>query len=100
MTTEEIVQEVTAVMREADKKFEMMGGSTRHYVRDLLIPMLEEKGLQVCKNNNLLKWVDSELRYRIEEIKNAEPAYIQRLTGAIGILERIKLRLEDKIPIP
>lgn len=43
------VDQVTEVMREADVLFEKSGGSTRHYVRDLLIPMLAEKGLIVRK---------------------------------------------------
>lgn len=39
------VAQVTQVMRDADKRFETSGGSTRHYVRDVLFPMLEEAGL-------------------------------------------------------
>jgi hypothetical protein len=45
----EIVDAVTEAMREADKMFETIGGSTRHYVRDLLLPILQEKGYEVIK---------------------------------------------------
>ena len=41
------VAEVTQVMRDADAKFKSVGGSTRHYVRDLLIPMMEDAGLLI-----------------------------------------------------
>lgn len=45
----EIVDVVTAAMREADPIFQKAGGSTRHYVRDLLLPILAEKGYEVVK---------------------------------------------------
>lgn len=41
------VDEVTIVMREADAKFKSIGGSTRHYVRDLLIPIMQDAGLLI-----------------------------------------------------
>jgi hypothetical protein len=43
----DIISSVTAVMRNADVYFETTGGGTRHYVRDLLLPMLDDAGLQV-----------------------------------------------------
>lgn len=47
--TYEIIDIVTEAMREADKMFETTGGSARHYVRDLLLPILQEKGYEVIK---------------------------------------------------
>jgi hypothetical protein len=49
----EIVDAVTAAMREADKMFETTGGSTRHYVRDLLLPILQEKGYEVVNTQSV-----------------------------------------------
>src|SRR5687768_4282169 len=55
----ELVRRMTAAMREADKTFERVGGSTRHHVRDCLLPVLEKHGLELhlsaksfgaCKN--------------------------------------------------
>jgi hypothetical protein len=46
---EQFIDEVTAIMREADPIFEKSGSSTRHYVRDLLLPMMEEKGLLIVR---------------------------------------------------
>lgn len=43
----ELVSRLTEVMREADRAFENVGGSTRHHVRDCLIPELEAAGLKV-----------------------------------------------------
>jgi len=43
----ELVRRMTAAMREADKHFERVGGSTRHHVRDCLLPILENHGLQL-----------------------------------------------------
>lgn len=48
-TTPETYDAVTAVMREADEKFHTSGGSTRHYVRDLLLPLLEQAGIRLCR---------------------------------------------------
>lgn len=44
MTKKELISTFTELMREADKRFENVGGSTRHYVRDVLLPLIEEKG--------------------------------------------------------
>jgi hypothetical protein len=46
---------VTAVMRDADKEFEKIGGSTRHYVRDVLLPLLEQAGIRLCRVNQKQK---------------------------------------------
>ena len=45
----EIVRRLTAAMREADRAFEGLhgGGSTRHHVRDCLLPILAKHGLSV-----------------------------------------------------
>lgn len=43
------VAEVTAALREADRAFEKVGGSTRHHVRDCLFPALEKHGLLVVR---------------------------------------------------
>lgn len=48
---EEAVQLLTHIMREADRQFERIGGSTRHYVRDILLPMLEQAGIKLCRVN-------------------------------------------------
>ncbi len=43
----ELVRRLTECMRIADRDFERVGGSTRHHVRDCLIPQLEAAGLYV-----------------------------------------------------
>ncbi len=43
----EIVRRMTAAMREADETFERAGGSTRHHVRDCLLPVLKKHGLEL-----------------------------------------------------
>jgi hypothetical protein len=42
-----MVRRMTAAMREADTHFEIVGGSTRHHVRDCLLPILEKHGLKL-----------------------------------------------------
>lgn len=41
----ERLRRLTAAMREADRTFQRVGGSTRHHVRDCLLPVLEKHGL-------------------------------------------------------
>ena len=57
MTKEEqkptIERRLTAAVREADQAFERVGGSTRHYVNDCLLPMLEAAGLSVVDTAHL-----------------------------------------------
>ena len=43
----ELVRRMTAAMREADETFERVGGSTRHHVRDCLLPILAKHGLEL-----------------------------------------------------
>jgi hypothetical protein len=43
----ELVVRMTAAMREADKAFETVGGSTRHHVRECLLPILSDHGLRL-----------------------------------------------------
>jgi hypothetical protein len=45
----EVVNAVTAAMREADRVFEKVGGSTRHHVRDCLLPVLNRNGWRVTR---------------------------------------------------
>jgi hypothetical protein len=45
LAPDEAVKRLTAAMREADRLFEQVGGSTRHHVRDCLLPILEKHGL-------------------------------------------------------
>lgn len=44
---DEVVKRLTAAMREADLAFQQVGGSTRHHVRDCLLPVLEKHGLRL-----------------------------------------------------
>lgn len=41
------VAEFTEIMRQADRNFESVGGSTRHFVQDCLFPILAEKGIKI-----------------------------------------------------
>jgi hypothetical protein len=46
----EVVNAVTAAMREADRVFEKVGGSSRHHVRDCLLPVLNRNGWRVTRS--------------------------------------------------
>jgi len=46
-TEAELVRRMTAAMREADETFQRVGGSTRHHVRDCLLPILQKHGLEL-----------------------------------------------------
>jgi len=43
----ELVAAITAIVREADKTFERVGGSSRHWVRDCFLPCLNKAGWRV-----------------------------------------------------
>jgi hypothetical protein len=42
---------VTEVIRRADARHKLTGGGSRHYVRDILLPLLEEAGIRLCRVN-------------------------------------------------
>lgn len=44
---DQIEARLTAAMREADATHERVGGGTRHYVRDCLLPILSRHGIGV-----------------------------------------------------
>ena len=43
----EMIRRITKIVRQADQRFMKVGGTTRHYVIECLIPCLEENGLTV-----------------------------------------------------
>lgn len=44
----DVAAAITAIVREADQVFERVGGSSRHWVRDCFLPMLNRAGWYVC----------------------------------------------------
>lgn len=45
----ELIRRVTAAVRLADAQFEQSGGSSRHWVRECLLPCLDDAGLQIVE---------------------------------------------------
>lgn len=60
---------LVAAMRAADKMFEKVGGTTRHYVRDCLIPEMTERGIRVVDD---AEQPQDELRARVSALLDAE----------------------------
>lgn len=53
----EVASLLTEAMRAADQAFERIGGSTRHHVRECLVPELERMGLTVVRAKSVpLGW--------------------------------------------
>lgn len=50
----DIVQKLTAAMRKADLDFETVGGSSRHFVKECLLPALESEGLAVVEAGTIV----------------------------------------------
>jgi hypothetical protein len=48
---EELVREITRIVREAFKRFEQSGGTTRHWVRECFLPILNRDGWVVARDN-------------------------------------------------
>lgn len=70
--SENIITVMTAIMREADKTFETVGGSTRHYVRDVLLPLMEKKGLKIIKQGEAQAgagWVKGDYDRLYDQVK-------------------------------
>jgi len=42
-----IVNAITGIVRDADRTFERVGGSSRHWVRDCFLPMLNARGFVI-----------------------------------------------------
>ena len=47
------LSEITKAVREADNAFETVGGSTRHWVRECLLPALQVRGFVIIRLNSL-----------------------------------------------
>jgi hypothetical protein len=55
MNETEMIRLVTQAVRDADKQFESVGGSTRHWVRECFLPALERIGLTIVPSNNAVR---------------------------------------------
>jgi hypothetical protein len=82
-----IVARVTAVCRKADQQFETVGGSSRHWVRDCFLPLLNGAGLFVtrgggCQNCDL----------HVIERREERDAIIHAITvgDVVGLATRIR----------
>jgi hypothetical protein len=51
-TADDLLQDVTQVVRDADEDFKSVGGSSRHWVRDCFLPRLEAAGLSVTRTHD------------------------------------------------
>ena len=65
----EEIEAITRAVRNADKQFEIIGGSSRHWVRECFIPALEEEGLLIISLFKV-KEQDREIE-RLQEEKKA-----------------------------
>jgi hypothetical protein len=86
----EAVSLLTEAMRAADQAFERVGGSTRHHVRDCLIPELERRGLAVVRSARLepvARWVD--------QTERMPPIGATVIVLRHGVSEPIAAQLDD-----
>ncbi len=44
----DIVAAITAIVRDADQTFQKVGGTSRHWVRDCFLPLLNRRGWYLC----------------------------------------------------
>ncbi len=87
MSPDEMVARLTAVMRVADKAFESVGGSTRHHVRDCLVPALEADHLTVVHDfvPNHLASAERDVASLAEKL-DASERLVHELTSALEAL--------------
>jgi len=50
-----LLQEVTAAVREADEQFQSSGGSSRHWVDEYFLPALKKRGLEVRPSGGIIE---------------------------------------------
>lgn len=58
MDEHELLKRITAAVRTADKNFERVGGSSRHWVRDCFLPELEQHDLRLVLVNREPSFID------------------------------------------
>ena len=49
-----LVNAITAVVRDADQRFQKAGGTSRHWVRDWFLPLLNTAGMQIVHGPTLI----------------------------------------------
>lgn len=92
----DIVNRVTAVVREADRDFETGGGSSRHWVRDWFLPTLNRAGLSVivtASRNELLAALTGVVRVadrNTAEFDTARAAIAKAEVGYEGVAARAR----------
>ncbi len=65
------VAQLTAIVREADEVFQRVGGSSRHWVTDCFVPLLEQAGLK------LVRAADSSGGGRTQTTNDDDPSRLQ-----------------------
>ncbi len=60
------VNAITAVVRDADQTFERVGGSSRHWVRDCFLPILNQAGYVVVPDTQACRYCGVPIRLRGE----------------------------------
>lgn len=45
-----LIRRITKVVRLADKRFKTTGGSSRHWVIECFLPLLEQEGLKIIED--------------------------------------------------
>lgn len=92
---EQFLEEMTAIMREADQRFEMVGGGTRHYMRDIFLPMMEERGLLIVKRHSKIETSEPMPEFN-ESIENMDADSKIFVDKSMAIASRIKQCLNER----
>lgn len=106
------IELLVAAMRDADKAFERVGGSTRHYVNECLVPAMTERGICVAKiqpEGSLTKEAENAIADFInghpgcddscfETIRTVLRNHTQQAQGRMTVGDEIRLHLKTHGP--
>lgn len=76
----DLLARITKAVRCADRKFEQVGGSSRHWVRECLLPELEAEGLAVVDTSDTWRPIETAPRDGTE----VALLFAREETGVIG----------------
>jgi len=107
----ELVGTMTAIMREADKGFETSGGSTRHYIREQLLPLMERYGFKVVRasptptatqpgEGEFLKWLDEEIEFSLKHWQGRSKSDAHPRKVRAVVLQSVKEKYLQSLPAP
>lgn len=97
-TNDAFVDKITAVMQNADEKFFSVGGGTRRYVRDVLLPLMEKAGLFIVDSSDVSSAVRVLSAALLKDKSEGSYYFSWQSAIAMAFKDEFDAQMESRVP--